>query len=82
VVRGWRAFGLPMPRVLAPIGDAFEHADDGRFHFHVELKHPLAGLIVRYQGWLEPAAALAVHAAVETEQSGAASDAKAGEAAA
>jgi hypothetical protein len=56
VVRGWRAFGVAMPRFLAPIGDAHEHADDGRFHFHVELKHPLAGLIVRYRGWLAPAA--------------------------
>ena len=28
--------------------------DDGRFSFHVEISHPLTGLIVRYQGWLEP----------------------------
>ncbi len=27
---------------------------DGRFHFHVEISHPLTGLIVRYRGWLAP----------------------------
>ncbi|MGX7875953.1 DUF4166 domain-containing protein [Mesorhizobium sp. ORM6] len=26
-----------------------------RFRFHVEISHPLAGSIVRYRGWLEPA---------------------------
>ena len=50
---GWRAFGIPMPRFLAPSGDAFEHVEDGRFHFHVEIRHWLTGLIVRYRGWLE-----------------------------
>jgi len=50
---GWRAFGIPMPRFLAPSGDAFEHVEDGRFHFHVEIKHWMTGLIVRYRGWLE-----------------------------
>ena len=32
--------------------DSFESSADGRFCFHVEIKHPLAGLIVRYSGWL------------------------------
>ena len=50
---GWRAFGIPMPHFLAPSGDAFEHVEDGRFHFHVEIRHWLTGLIVRYRGWLE-----------------------------
>ena len=54
VTRGWRAFGVPMPRFLAPGGKAFEHAADGRFNFHVEISHPLTGLIVRYRGWLVP----------------------------
>jgi len=49
----WRAFGIPMPRFLAPSGDAYEHVVDGRFHFYVEIKHWLTGLIVRYRGWLE-----------------------------
>ena len=38
--------------LLPPGGDAYEYATDGRFHFHVDLGHPLTGLIVRYRGWL------------------------------
>jgi hypothetical protein len=55
VVRDWRVLGIPMPLWLAPGGDAFEHAEGGRFHFNVEIAHPLTGLIVRYRGWLVPA---------------------------
>lgn len=54
VVRNWRFLGLPLPRFLAPSGDSFENAEDGRFNFHVEIAHPLIGLIVRYRGWLVP----------------------------
>ena len=50
---GWRAFGIPMPRFLGPTVTAFEHIEDGKFNFHVEIKHWLTGLIVRYRGWLE-----------------------------
>jgi hypothetical protein len=56
VLRHWSFLCLPLPRWLAPAGDAYEFAADGRFHFHVELGHPLTGLIVRYRGWLVPAA--------------------------
>lgn len=54
IVRNWSMFGIPLPRVLAPMGNAFEHEAGGRFHFHVEIKMPIIGLIVRYQGWLIP----------------------------
>ncbi|MGI9464625.1 MAG: DUF4166 domain-containing protein, partial [Aestuariivirgaceae bacterium] len=54
VVRRWRLFGLPLPLVLAPFGDSYEFAADGRFNFHVEIRIPLAGLIVRYRGYLVP----------------------------
>ena len=54
VLRRWTFLGLPLPLRLAPGGDAYEFAADGRFHFHVELGHPLTGLIVRYRGWLVP----------------------------
>jgi hypothetical protein len=47
-------FGLPLPRILAPRIAAHESAPDGRFHFHVEIAHPLTGLIVRYRGFLTP----------------------------
>jgi uncharacterized protein DUF4166 len=54
VVRRWSLCGIPLPRVLAPRGNSYEFARDGRFHFHVEIGHPLTGLIVGYRGWLVP----------------------------
>jgi hypothetical protein len=54
VLRGWSAFGLPMPMWLCPQSASYEEGED-RFRFHVEISHPLTGLIVRYQGWLVPA---------------------------
>ncbi len=54
--RRWSLLGLPLPRALGPIAIAYESAEDGRFHFHVEIRLPLVGLLVRYQGWLEPRA--------------------------
>jgi len=57
VTRRWSAFGVPMPGFLKPRGAAFESVDAaGRFCFHVEIGFPWTGLIVRYRGWLEPAA--------------------------
>ena len=56
VMRRWSLLGLPLPLVLAPRIDAYEYAEDGRFRFHVEISHPLTGLIVRYRGWLVPGA--------------------------
>jgi hypothetical protein len=56
VLRRWSLLGIPLPLVLAPRSDSYEFVgDDGRFHFHVELRLPLAGLLVRYRGWLVPA---------------------------
>jgi hypothetical protein len=55
IPRRWTAFGVPMPRSLLPGGDSFEHAADGRFNFHVEIRLPLIGRIVHYRGWLAPA---------------------------
>jgi hypothetical protein len=54
VVRRWSLLGLPLPLALAPGGEAWETAADGRFRFHVEIRHPWTGLIVRYRGWLAP----------------------------
>jgi hypothetical protein len=56
VVRRWSFLGLPLPRAWAPGGDVYESAEDRRFNFHVEICHPLLGLIVRYRGWLNPKA--------------------------
>lgn len=52
VVRRWSFLGIPMPMFMAPSGETFEHVEDGRFNFHVEIAHPWFGLIVRYRGWL------------------------------
>ena len=61
-VRQWRLFGVPLPGFLRPRGNTYESvgesvsagesAEDGRFHFHVEIGFPWTGLIVRYRGWL------------------------------
>lgn len=55
IVRRWSFLGLPLPLAWAPDGASFEHVEDGRFRFHVEIGHRLTGLIVRYKGWLIPA---------------------------
>ena len=55
IVRRWSVLGIPLPLWLAPRGDSWEHEEEGRFRFHVEIAHPLTGLIVRYRGWLVPA---------------------------
>jgi len=54
VLRRWSLFSLPLPMWLCPRSRSYEFSEDGKFHFHVEISHPLTGLIVRYQGWLEP----------------------------
>ena len=54
VLRRGSLFGIPLPRALLPRNNAYEFAKDGRFHFHVEIAHPLTGPIVGYRGWLAP----------------------------
>jgi Domain of unknown function (DUF4166)/Saccharopine dehydrogenase NADP binding domain len=54
VPRRWTFLGLPLPLSWAPFGDSYEHVENGRFCFHVEISHPLTGLIVNYRGWLAP----------------------------
>lgn len=54
VTKGWRCLGIPLPRILAPGGDIFEHEDAGRFNFHVDICAPLLGRLVKYEGWLQP----------------------------
>jgi hypothetical protein len=54
IVRRWDIFGIPLPLAFAPTANSYEDVIDGKFNFHVEISHPLTGLIVRYQGWLIP----------------------------
>lgn len=55
-VRCGALWAIPLPALLLPSGDSREYESEGRFHFDVEIAHPLAGLLVQYRGWLEPAA--------------------------
>ena len=62
IVRRWSILGLPLPLSLAPRGNVFESDEEGRFCFHVEITHPITGLIVQYQGWLVPQEDLSLRA--------------------
>jgi hypothetical protein len=55
VLRRWSVLGFPLPMWLCPRSDSYESVEDGCFNFHVKISHPLAGLIVRYDGWLKSA---------------------------
>ena len=50
----WSVLGLPLPRMLLPRGQMYESAIDDQFRFHVEIRAPLFGLLVKYTGWLKP----------------------------
>ena len=52
VLRSWRLFGILLPMWIGPSVKAYETVEDGRFRFDVKIRHPLAGLIVGYRGWL------------------------------
>jgi hypothetical protein len=53
-IRRWSFLGIRLPRRWAPSGETYEAVMNDRFYFHVEIGHPLTGLIVRYQGELTP----------------------------
>ena len=49
-------FGIPVPRSLAPDLEAWEGERDGRYEFAVEVRLPIIGRLVRYEGLLDLAA--------------------------
>ena len=49
---GFRVLGLPLPRPLHPSVRTWEREHEGVYHFKVEARLPLIGLIARYDGWL------------------------------
>jgi hypothetical protein len=57
IMRGWSAFGIPLPLALAPRSEAREWAEGERFRFDVPISLPLLGRLVHYRGWLSPPAA-------------------------
>jgi hypothetical protein len=54
IPRHWRVLGIPLPRALMPGGDSFERVAGGDFRFHVEIRLPVLGAVVTYEGWLRP----------------------------
>ena len=50
----WSFLGIPMPMFLAPISETAEFVAEERFCFSVRISLPLIGLLVHYQGYLEP----------------------------
>jgi hypothetical protein len=46
-------FGIPVPRGLAPDLEAWEGEREGRYDFAVEVRLPLIGRLVRYEGLLD-----------------------------
>src|SRR5262249_5374519 len=48
VLRRWSVLEIPLPLALGPRINSYEFAENDRFRFHVEIRHPLAGLIVAY----------------------------------
>ncbi|MGJ8563664.1 MAG: DUF4166 domain-containing protein [Alphaproteobacteria bacterium] len=52
IPRRWFILGCPMPKALLPRGTSFEYEKDGIFHFDVEIRVPLAGVIAAYKGSL------------------------------
>ena len=53
VPRSWTFLGVPLPRRMAPQGKMIEFVENDVFHFHVEIKLPIIGMIVTYQGHLK-----------------------------
>lgn len=49
----WAVFGIALPKIFWPTIIGQETEVDGRFQFLVEAIMPLAGLVVRYRGFLE-----------------------------
>jgi hypothetical protein len=56
-VIGWKIGPIPLPLCLAPKSETLEFQDNqGRFRFDVKVSLPIIGLLMHYQGWLEPEA--------------------------
>lgn len=55
VPRRWSVLGIPLPLNSLPSGDSFETQRNGRFCFDVDIRLPLIGRVVAYQGVLDPA---------------------------
>lgn len=51
----WKLGPITLPLFLAPKSETLEFQDEqGRFCFDVKVSLPIIGLLMHYQGWLEP----------------------------
>lgn len=53
-LRSLHLFGLPLPRALRGRVLSRSGFRGGRYHFSVDVRLPLLGQLIGYQGWLEP----------------------------
>ncbi|MFC5436539.1 DUF4166 domain-containing protein [Rhodanobacter umsongensis] len=53
-LRSLHVLGLPLPRALHGKVLSRSGIRDGRYHFSVDVRLPLLGQLIGYQGWLEP----------------------------
>ncbi len=49
-------WGFSLPKMFCPEAMGLERVKDGRYHFDVSVRFPLAGEILSYSGTIEPAA--------------------------
>jgi hypothetical protein len=56
IPEGVKLLGSPLPRFLCPEALGLERVRDGKYHFDVTVRFPLAGDVITYAGWLEPVA--------------------------
>lgn len=47
-------WGFSLPKMFCPEAIGLERVKDGRYHFDVSVRFPLAGEILRYSGTIEP----------------------------
>lgn len=52
-LRSLQVFGVPMPRALRGRVLSRSDARDGRYHFSVDVRLPVLGQLIAYEGWLE-----------------------------
>ena len=57
-IQAAHVLGIAVPGWLLPIAKTSEYDSDGRYQFEVEARLPWFGRLVRYAGWLQPAAKL------------------------
>jgi hypothetical protein len=53
-LRSLHVFALPLPRAWHGTVLSRSGYRDGRYHFSVDVRLPLLGQLIGYQGWLEP----------------------------